>query len=66
MKITLNGKPHEAGGNATVLDVLTQIGFGDRPVVVELNQEALLVRQHATTALKEGDVMEVVQITAGG
>jgi sulfur carrier protein len=66
MKIQLNGKPHEATEAATVHDVLKQIGFGDRPVVVEINQEALLVRQYASTVLNDGDVMEVVQITAGG
>jgi sulfur carrier protein len=66
MKITLNGKPHEAPEPATVRDVLAQLGFADRPVVVELNQEALLPREHSSKALAAGDVMEVVQITAGG
>jgi sulfur carrier protein len=66
MKIILNGKSHELPLAATVVDLLASIGLGGRPVVVEINKQALLPRQHATTELKEGDTLEVVQITAGG
>jgi sulfur carrier protein len=65
MTITLNGKKHDTAAT-TVGELLTSIGLGDRPVVVEHNQRALLPREHAQTTLSEGDVVEVVQITAGG
>ena len=65
MMITLNGKKLEST-TATIAELLKSIGLGDRPVVVEHNQRALLPREHAQTALTEGDVIEVVQITAGG
>jgi sulfur carrier protein len=65
MTITLNGKKHDTTA-PTIGDLLKSIGLGDRPVVVEHNQRALLPREHAQTALSEGDVVEVVQITAGG
>ena len=65
MMITLNGKKLEST-SATIAELLKSIGLGDRPVVVEHNQRALLPREHAQTALSEGDVIEVVQITAGG
>lgn len=65
MTITLNGKKH-ATTAATIRDLLHSIGLGDRPVVVEHNQRALLPREHAQTSLADGDVVEVVQITAGG
>jgi sulfur carrier protein len=65
MMITLNGKKLEST-SATVAELLKSIGLGDRPVVVEHNQRALLPREHAQTGLSEGDVIEVVQITAGG
>jgi sulfur carrier protein ThiS len=35
-------------------------------VVVEKNQLALLPREIGVTSLAEGDVIEIVQITAGG
>lgn len=65
MTITLNGKKY-ATTAATIRDLLHSIGLGDRPVVVEHNQRALLPREHAQTSLDDGDVVEVVQITAGG
>ena len=65
MTITLNGKKHDTEA-ATLLALLESIGMGERPVVVEHNQCALLAREHAKATLAEGDVIEVVQITAGG
>jgi sulfur carrier protein len=65
MTITLNGKKQDSTAT-TVGELLKSIGLGDRPVVVEHNQRALLPREHAQTTLSEGDVIEVVQITAGG
>lgn len=66
MKVILNGQPHELECAATVKDLLAEIGFADRPVVVELNREALLPREHGERMVHDGDVIEVVQITAGG
>jgi sulfur carrier protein len=65
MTITLNGKKHDTAA-ATIRDLLQSIDLADRPVVVEHNQRALLPREHAQTAVSEGDMVEVVQITAGG
>ena len=65
MTITLNGKKQDTTAT-TIGDLLKSIGLGERPVVVEHNQRALLPREHAQTMLGEGDVVEVVQITAGG
>jgi sulfur carrier protein len=66
MTITLNGQIQTVSGCATILDLLASLGFGGRPVVVELNRQALLPREHASATVNEGDVIEVVQITAGG
>ncbi len=66
MTITLNGQPHTLAAPATIRDLLTHLGFGGRPVVVEQNRKALLPREHSTAAVNDGDVIEVVQITAGG
>jgi sulfur carrier protein len=66
MNIILNGKVHSVADGSTVKDLLQTLGLADRPVVVELDEEALLAREHTTAALKEGCRIEVVQITAGG
>jgi sulfur carrier protein len=65
MTITLNGQRRETT-SPTVKDLLHEVGYGERPVVVEHNQLALLPREHGTAELAEGDLIEVVQITAGG
>ncbi len=66
MKLQVNGIAHEVVASLTVRGLLDELGFGEKPVVVELNQRALFPREHAGTELGEGDVLEIVQITAGG
>lgn len=66
MKITLNGEKREVAGPLTVKSLLDVIGLGGKPVVVEQNQVALLPREIDGASVSEGDVIEVVQITAGG
>ena len=66
MKLQVNGTAYETAAPLSVRGLLDKMGFGEKPVVVELNQRALFSREHADTQLSEGDVLEVVQITAGG
>lgn len=66
MKLRINGQEQEASAGTTVRGMLHHLGFGEKPVVVELNQQALFPREHETTVLQEGDTLEIVQITAGG
>ncbi len=66
MKLQVNGIAHEIAVPLTVRALLDELGFGEKPVVVELNQRALFPREHASTDLNDGDVLEIVQITAGG
>ncbi len=66
MKITLNGEKREVAEPQTVKSLLEIIGLGGKPVVVEQNQIALLPREIDGATVNEGDVIEIVQITAGG
>jgi len=66
MRILVNGEPKDVPGTPTVLDLLTQLGLGDRPVAVERNAEIVPRAQHGQTALAEGDTLEVVQFVGGG
>ncbi len=65
MKLRVNGDPLETAAS-TVRELLHQLGLAGKPAVVEVNQRALFPREHETTSLTEGDVVEIVQITAGG
>lgn len=66
MTIQVNGNSHTTAAALTVRGLLDELGFGLKPVIVELNRRALFPREHSQQELKEGDVLEIVQITAGG
>ncbi|WP_395738760.1 sulfur carrier protein ThiS [Prosthecobacter sp.] len=66
MTITLNGQKRELEAPQTVRSLLDLVGLGGKPVVVEQNQVALLPREIEAASVSDGDVIEVVQITAGG
>ena len=64
--IRLNGKPHSIPGSSSVTNLLAQLGFAGQPVLVELNGAALFPRDYEATVLRDGDVVEVIRIVAGG
>ncbi|MBE7496024.1 MAG: sulfur carrier protein ThiS [Verrucomicrobiaceae bacterium] len=66
MQILLNGEKRALDGPVSVRSLLESLGLAGKPVVVEKNQTALLPRELDSATLAEGDVIEVVQITAGG
>ena len=66
MQITLNGEKRSFPAPLTLRDLLETLGLVGKPVVVEQNQAALLPRELNTATVNDGDVIEVVQITAGG
>jgi len=66
MKIQLNGNPHEIEAPLTVSALLESIGFGDKPVVVELDEQALFPREFPTAIVADGARVEIVALAAGG
>lgn len=66
MTLTVNGQTRAFESTATIADLLDSLGLTGKPVVVERNQVALLPREIHDTPVSEGDVIEIVQITAGG
>lgn len=66
MTIQLNGKDHELSQPVAVTTLLDSIGLSGKPVVVELNKEALFPREYATSVLASGDQLEIITIAAGG
>ena len=66
MKIQLNGSPHEIEAPMTVTALLESIGFGGKPVVVELDEQALFPRDFPHTLVGEGGRVEIVTLAAGG
>jgi sulfur carrier protein len=66
MKIQLNGNPHDLAGEMTVDALLESIGFGGKPCVVELDEEAVFPRDFARVPVRDGARVEVVTLAAGG
>ena len=66
MRVLANGEPVEVTDDATVDDLLRQLGLGGKWVLVERNGEPVPRRQLTATVLAEGDTLELVRAVAGG
>lgn len=66
MHLTINGSPHDGIAADTVEGVLHELGLDPRAVVVELNREIVRRPVLADTAVREGDVLEIVHFVGGG
>jgi sulfur carrier protein len=66
MTITLNGISRDFPDALTMTRLLEAVGLAGKPVIVEQNQLALLPKEIISATIQDGDVLEIVQITAGG
>lgn len=66
MNIILNGQEHPLESACTIGELLQKIGLGGKPVVAELNHEALSPGEQKGTQLENGDRLEIITIAAGG
>jgi len=63
--IQVNGEHREVEA-ATILALVEELGLDVRKVAVERNLEIVPRSLHATTALTDGDRVELVQFVGGG
>ncbi len=66
MRIQLNGRGHQLEGAVSVLSLIASLGWDARKIAVERNLEIVPRSEHATTILKEGDRLEIVNFVGGG
>ncbi|CAF0689144.1 sulfur carrier protein ThiS [Candidatus Methylacidithermus pantelleriae] len=66
VSIRVNGQTLTVRTGLTLGELVTQWGLPARGLLVEVNQEVLPQNQWPTYALQQGDVIELVRITAGG
>jgi thiamine biosynthesis protein ThiS len=64
--ITLNGDSVEVAGPLTVSELLAQLDIDARRVAVEHNLTVLKRATFDTTAVQDGDVVEIVNFVGGG
>lgn len=66
MTVTLNGSPSEVTEGIKLVDLLHERGLHPSSVLVEHNGVALHRSELENVVLREGDVLEVLRVTAGG
>ncbi len=66
VRVQVNGEAREYPAPLTVADLLVHLGLAGRPVAVERNKVIVRKAEHATTALADGDRLEVVTFFGGG
>ncbi len=64
--MTLNGQPHNLDSEILLPALFDSLGLSGKPVVVELNQEAILPRDFPNTLIQPNDQLEIITLAAGG
>lgn len=62
----VNDEPRELAAGATVADLVAALGLGPRRIAVEVNHAVVPRAAYGTTALADGDRVEVVHFVGGG
>ena len=66
MQITVNGKAYRLPDGSTVGHLLNDLRVRRDAIAVEVNREIVARAHHATTALRAGDIIEIVTFVGGG
>lgn len=67
MTLTINGNSRAFDASELKIGaLLAELGLNGKPVVVELNREAVLPADYPTTTVSDGSELEIVTIAAGG
>ncbi|MBX3128446.1 MAG: sulfur carrier protein ThiS [Polyangiaceae bacterium] len=66
MDIIVNGEPRQVPAGLSVRGLIEHLGLLDGPVAVEQNRQVVPRARHDSTAVAEGDVIEVVHFVGGG
>ena len=66
MQITLNGQPRPIEAETSLTALFETLGLSKKPVVAELNKQAILPRDFPTTTVRPGDSLEIITLAAGG
>lgn len=66
MRLSVNGEAIDVPAGLTVAALVVHLGLDQGPVAVERNREVVPRAQHASTALAEGDQLEIVHFVGGG
>ncbi len=63
--VIVNGQPREVAAS-TATELVDELGLPAPTVLVEMNGKALHRSEWPTEAISEGDVVEILRVSAGG
>ena len=66
MTLTLNGEERAFPGLSTIAALVAELGLDGRKVAVERNLEIVPRSAYQTTAIADGDRIEIVHFIGGG
>lgn len=64
--VKINGESIPDAEKKTVMQYLTDTGYDPKRVAVEMNGDILPKSQYESTALQDGDSLEIVSFVGGG
>ena len=66
IKITANGKQFEISEGKTISEFAKDMGLNPKRCVVELNKKELKFSEFENLKLNGGDILEILNLVAGG
>jgi sulfur carrier protein len=66
VEIIVNDEPRSIAAGTTVADLVEALGLSGRRIAVEVNATVVPRAAYGTTALGEGDRVEVIHFVGGG
>ena len=66
MNAEVNGADRQIAEGSTLADLVAELGYGNRMVVIERNGEPVERARFGEIVVEDGDVIEIVRAVAGG
>lgn len=66
MKLQINGDEVEVANDATVANLIIQLGLEKKRIAIEVNQQIISKSRHSETLLNENDQIEIIHAIGGG
>lgn len=66
MIIKVNGEDLDIDNQSTAATLITQLGYQDQRIALEVNEAIISKSKHVEFTLNEGDQVEIIKAVGGG
>jgi len=66
MNLVVNGENLKIDNHSNAHDLITQLGYQDQRIALEVNEAIIPKSKHLEFSLNEGDKIEVIKAVGGG